>query len=806
MYTGTGSDPDENTVIKVTHTTGPVTPTKPEAGKDFDPTAVQVNVRCVPNQSTHAMKTYSLEAGTYEISDPYQLNGFTAAKITVDAETYLSKYNTEYGAHEVSSEGGDKVAFDLIWDAENNRWDPTGMSFTFSVRCVAPVPAYIYTIIQPVDAQNQTLTGQKALNDTTLARVGLNGGYNSIDKAYITIGRKAAHASLPKQDLSSGGDYTAVTDNIRSGFNQLFGNAVSQEALGDIRWYLLQYFAADNWNGYENGKEAYHLNGNLTFYAVRFERGTEDSVTAMPVNAYGEIYDYYLNRESFNIPDTTPLRTGYTFLGWELSRAGMPLLRSSANDPNYYQRRDRVTMTAGDATLTAAWTENRYTVRFNANGGDGTMEDQAFVYDAAQKLKKNAFTRTGYTFAGWKDAGGNSYTDEQSVKNLTAAADGVVELTAQWTPVNSVSYTVMYVRADAPSAALAAAKTVTGQTFDATVTETAIAIPGYTVVAPATQTVKLDTYHTVITFRYSINFYTVTFNPMGGSAIAPQSVAYLGTAAKPADPTRTGYWFTGWYTDRACTAAYDFAAPVTGDITLYAGWSMAILPGAITKKAPKLNTADHFAYVQGYPDGTVKPAGNITRAETAAILFRLMDDTSRSSFYSTRSGFRDVAAGSWYNTYVATLNNAGVITDSANGYFRPNDAITRAELAAMLAQFSDAIRAANYFTDVPAYHWAAAAIARCAKLGWINGYPDGTFRPDDNVTRAELMAMLNRATGRAPKSADAFLSGMKTWSDNAATAWYYLDVQEATNSHAYRSNPSEYWTALTAAPNWSRYE
>ena len=233
-----------------------------------------------------------------------------------------------------------------------------------------------------------------------------------------------------------------------------------------------------------------------------------------------------------------------------------------------------------------------------------------------------------------------------------------------------------------------------------------------------------------------------------------------------------------------------------------------LLPILNLKKAtPKLNTRDHFAYVQGYPDGTVKPAGSITRAEVAAILFRLMDADSRSLYYSTASGFRDVDSTKWYNTYVATLNNAGVITDSRTGYFRPNDAITRAELAAMLAQFAEKKSAAIYFSDVSAGYWAANAIALTANLGWINGYPDGTFGPDKTVTRAELMAMVNRATGRAPESTGALLSGMKTWKDNADTArWYYLDVQEATNSHTYTGAPTETWTSLTATPDWSQYE
>ena len=313
--------------------------------------------------------------------------------------------------------------------------------------------------------------------------------------------------------------------------------------------------------------------------------------------------------------------------------------------------------------------------------------------------------------------------------------------------------------------------------------------------------------YTILSVYYDLDFHTLTFDTMGGSKIAPETVRHGLTVAKPKDPVNGGYWFDGWYTDKTYRTPYNFATPLTQDTTIYAKWFLIVLPGVTDKKAtPKLNTSDHFAYVQGYPNGTVKPAGNITRAETAAILFRLMDDASRKTYYSTKSGFRDVASGSWYNTYVATLNNAGVITDSSNGYFRPNEAITRAELAAMLAKFSETTGAANYFNDVSAKYWAANAIAICAKLGWINGYPDGTFRPDKNVTRAELMAMINRATGRAPKSADAFLPGMKTWIDNTSDKWYYLDVQEATNSHSYTVKGSETWTALTSDPNWSLYE
>lgn len=231
------------------------------------------------------------------------------------------------------------------------------------------------------------------------------------------------------------------------------------------------------------------------------------------------------------------------------------------------------------------------------------------------------------------------------------------------------------------------------------------------------------------------------------------------------------------------------------------GGGTVVTPVKPSKKddSLKFNTEDHFAFVNGYPDGTVKPTGDVTRAEVAAILYRVMDADCVKTYETTRCSFSDVVRGDWFNLYVATLENAGVIVDTrTNGKFRPNEAITRAELAAMLAQFADIKSAANSFNDVSARHWASDEIAVCAKMGWINGYPDGSFRPDATITRAEMMAMINRALGRTPKSADDLLSGMKAWRDNAnVNAWYYLDVQEATNSHTYtKSGSHETWKKL----------
>ena len=472
-------------------------------------------------------------------------------------------------------------------------------------------------------------------------------------------------------------------------------------------------------------------------------------------------------------------------------------------------------------TIDVKYDLDEHTLTFETNGGSAI--NPVTVRHGNAVARPADPTKDKYTFIGWY--ADPEFTEEYDFATVLEADKTIYakfELTS--TPIGDiyVRYDVLHIKqlpdgtydlANAEVEHLSAKKdtTVTAvikdyrATHHVNVNRTLSKLTG-TAIQPY-RGVDGKPVYTILSVYYDLDFHTLTFDTMGGSKIAPETVRHGLTVAKPKDPVNGGYWFDGWYTDKTYRTPYNFATPLTQDTTIYAKWFLIVLPGVTVKKnTPKLNTADHFAYVQGYPDGTVKPAGNITRAETAAILFRLMDDASRKTYYSTKSGFRDVASGSWYNTYVATLNNAGVITDSSNGCFRPNEAITRAELAAMLAKFSETTGAANYFNDVSASYWAANAIAICAKLGWITGYPDGTFRPDKNVTRAELMAMINRATGRAPKSADAFLPGMKTWSDNTADKWYYLDVQEATNSHSYTVKGSETWTALTSDPNWSLYE
>ena len=218
-----------------------------------------------------------------------------------------------------------------------------------------------------------------------------------------------------------------------------------------------------------------------------------------------------------------------------------------------------------------------------------------------------------------------------------------------------------------------------------------------------------------------------------------------------------------------------------------------------------LNTVDHFSYVVGYEDGTVMPQKQITRAEVATIFYRLLKDDVREEYDTTTNNFSDVTSDSWYNQTVSTLASMGILKGYEDGTFRPNASITRAEFAAIATRFFEETGATyepGTFTDVTGSEWFAGAIMDAVNLGLIGGYEDGTVRPNNNITRAEACAIVNRTLGRVP-DADHLLPEdvMKTWPDNPESAWFYADMQEATNGHEYEwitedGNKVENWTDL----------
>lgn len=223
-----------------------------------------------------------------------------------------------------------------------------------------------------------------------------------------------------------------------------------------------------------------------------------------------------------------------------------------------------------------------------------------------------------------------------------------------------------------------------------------------------------------------------------------------------------------------------------------------------------LNTEDHVAYIIGYEDGTVRPGANITRAEVATIFFRLLTDETRESYWSQSSGSTDVASGAWYNNAVSTLTRAGILDGYEDGSFRPNASITRAEFTKIAVSFFKHAGGAssNPFNDVPDSAWYAEFVKAAAELGLIDGYEDGTFRPNAPITRAEACTIVNRTLGRAPDKDNLLPEHeMLTWPDNSRDAWYYAQIQEATNSHDYQwLGAIELWTAKLAERDWDALE
>ena len=299
---------------------------------------------------------------------------------------------------------------------------------------------------------------------------------------------------------------------------------------------------------------------------------------------------------------------------------------------------------------------------------------------------------------------------------------------------------------------------------------------------------------------HSTRKYTLTYESNGGTAYQDERYSSGTKVTLDKAPIRESYTFTGWYTDEELTDKIT-SVTMTSDKTVYAGWVATGVPDM-------LNGDDHDAYVIGYPDGNVHPQGNISRAETATIFFRLLKADTRDGNLTAENVFADVANGKWFNKAVSTMAKLGIVKGRSAESFAPDAPITRAEFAAICARFNTKpTNTSNSFSDISG-HWAETEIERAVAFGWIAGYPDGTFRPDTYITRAEAMTMINRVLCRMPQDEKDLLRTMVVWPDNKPTDWYYLTVQEATNSHEFerKGAVNEKWTKLTSAPDWTRYQ
>lgn len=553
------------------------------------------------------------------------------------------------------------------------------------------------------------------------------------------------------------------------------------------------------------------------------------------------------------VTSTAKPSPGYHFVEWTQDGKQVsinPELTISANQFKHTQ--------AGHTFVYVAHFEpNRFTVHFDQNTKDtvkGTMADQKFQYAEAENayLRPNAFVRPGYRFLGWSekaDGTGTSYADKAKFLGVPANDGATVTLYAQWQAYSSVTIRYTAVPNDLGTVIL----NKENQTASAATEETGSPDPALQVIVGATATTVsgsvfegwYDQYGTLLSKApnykprlvnglyeggsyvayFHAQQYTLHFDANGGEGTMGDLTYTHGQdqSLTKCGFTRSGYGFLGWATAENGNVAYhdQQSLSITQDTTLYAVWKQQPNQGGSggghhnsggTQEKPDetppttLNDTDHYAYIVGYEDGTIRPNGHITRAEAATVFFRLLTDKARDANLTDRSPYPDVSAGAWYNKAVATLSRMGILSGYEDGSFRPNATVTRAEFAAMAARFDTEAKPVDTpFTDLTGC-WAADEIAKAYGKGWVNGYGDNTFRPNGPITRAEAVTLINRVLRRLPETDKDLLPDERTWPDNPETFWGYLALQEASNSHLYDRKSDGYETQTKILPprDWSQ--
>ena len=521
------------------------------------------------------------------------------------------------------------------------------------------------------------------------------------------------------------------------------------------------------------------------------------------------------------VPAPAPYRTDtYYFEGW------MDDYYENSNSDTFYTSSEIQTMTVKcDWNFVAQWWP---IVTFNANGG---------VWELSEGLPNIRYVpvlantnghidalrppvKEGYTFLGWyddKDAG-------KIIDFSTKTFNGAKTVYARWAKNATVTFkivngywsgktaedknvtVVLYPQADGSVSGTLPANHVPSIMIPAAGYENAAGswdvapnIEPNGIVDSVTYTYTFGQTHsgghtsgggstsTKLTLHYESN---------GGTSYRDERYSSGTVVNLDKIPIRGGYTFSGWYADAGLTAPIT-NVKMTENKTVYAGWEATAVPDM-------LDGTGHYIYAVGYADGTIRPNANISRAEVATIFFRLLKSDIRDKNVTTSNTFEDVQSGQWFNTAVSTMEKLGVVKGRSAGSFDPDAPITRAEFSVICASFDRRqINGGTSFSDISG-HWAEKSIERAAALGWISGYADDTFRPNHYITRAEAMTMINRVLCRAPETEGDLLPGMITWPDNQPGTWYYLAVQEATNSHDYDRKDAihETWTALTEAPDW----
>ena len=550
----------------------------------------------------------------------------------------------------------------------------------------------------------------------------------------------------------------------------------------------------------------------------------------------------YKVKSDVTVRTAHPEKEGYTFTGWT----------NIANIVTVDTTTGKFIMPAHHVRFDATFEINQYNVTYKVDGKEVGTDVYDFNSDV---VIRDVPTKEGHTFSGWKIG-----TADAENFNMPAH-DVVIEGKFEKNPAKQYTYTVnkhfynekgVEVNVVKGEATPAAENTAVSELYkDAAVNQTVnektyVYVSGLTTVTDKLETLTKDV---TIDLYYYLNVeggndipdaweYRLTFKVVNGEwndggnadivtyvqckdkktgeAFEAEDVVVPVTRIpavgdKPNSGYHAGAWDTSPYDNykvqKDTVFTYTYAKNSSGGSS---GGHHRRPTVTIPDDVPTgLNGNDHYAYIVGYPDKTVRPKNGITRAEVATIFFRLLTDETRNANSTKSNSYSDVAAGAWYNHAVSTLSAMGIVKGDSHGKFNPNAPITRAEFAAIAARFDDKANTTTAdFSDI-ASHWAKNEISAASNNGWITGYPDGTFRPDNKITRAEAMTLVNRVLKRLPETEEDLHDDMIKWSDNSdVSQWFYLDVQEATNSHYYQTkeNQFEKWTKLRETRDWTELE
>ena len=553
----------------------------------------------------------------------------------------------------------------------------------------------------------------------------------------------------------------------------------------------------------------YHANGGTGyFWEVKRHNGTHTVLTATAADIS---------------------KADWVFTGWNTEANGS----GTAHMPG-----DIITIT-DNINLYAQW-ELRFTITFVLDGGNVGGNKADIIHNRPAGSVIGAVyiptpVRDDYNFDGWRESGNGPLLNAEAVAALLV--EGARTFVAQWTPIEitePTEYLPTITKAASPGTVVVGERirytiTVTNPNETITLENLVVRDPLNTErVTFANNSVRAYVYNSdgtpssVVGFVYGSNFTNgellINLNKLPADSYVV--ISFEVTATSSGEVINTAYLYYNEEEVGRDRATVNITRPGGGGTGGGGGGGTdpgdgnGITPPTPGDRVPNFVvtfTEDHIAYLVGYPDGTIRPNSTITRAEAGTIFFRLLDDSFRTSVWSQSNTFRDVVLTNWFNNAVSTLANANIVEGYPDGTFRPNQSITRAEFAAMIARFVEdpGYEGENLFNDING-HWAEGYINIVGYFGWINGFGDGNFRPNQNITRAEAAAIINRMLERLPENVDDLLPGMVTWPDNMnRNAWFYLYIQEATNSHEFEmkeNGVNERWTELKEPRDWTVLE